>query len=139
MHIRKYLIVVIAGLTLPALGDENAKLIEGATDRARKTTVAFIDSEPQNPVTMIARPLFRYSDQPRRILDGTFWCWESEGRPVAFQKLELYASEDSGSPQWFYCFASTSTRRIKAKWDVGESWVAKKPGVDLTKFDSPVT
>lgn len=99
--------------------------------RAESTKILFV--EPQSadvPVSLIPTPLNRYSDQPREIADATFWCWESGGRPVAFEKVEFYRRRDS-STSWFYCFASASPKRIRAEWDVGENWAAAAPGVKL--------
>lgn len=87
---------------------------------------------------LIRKPLIRYSDQPRRITDASFWCWEFNERPVAFQKIEYYDRDDKNY-RWFYCFASASPVRIEADWKVGQQWSADKPGIERKPLaDEPV-
>ncbi len=104
-------------------------------ERAQSMEVEIVDGQTAD---LIPEALFRYSDQPRGIIDGSFWCWQSEGQPVAFQKIEYYDREDKDL-RWFYCFASASQQRIHAKWGVGEQWTATAPGIKLqTLSNEPV-
>lgn len=114
-------------------GDEtlDAKIVP-MRERAQSTEVGIVDGQTAE---LIPNPLFRYSDQPRGIIDGSFWCWQSDGRPIAFQKIEYYDRDDE-SLRWFYCFASASQQRIHAKWGVGEQWTATAPGVKLQTLTS---
>lgn len=96
-------------------------------ERAQSMDVGIVDGQTAE---LIPEALFRYSDQPRGIIDGSFWCWHIDGQPVAFQKIEYYNRDDE-SLRWFYCFASASQQRIDAKWGVGEQWTATAPGVKL--------
>ena len=119
-----------------AAGEEAAAArLEQMTRRARSMTVAFAEPRASGgKANLVAKPLNRYSDRPRGILDGTFWCWRSDGRPVAFSKIEIYDNDDP-SLRWFYCFASASQERIRAKWELGqqlvEQWTATSPGITL--------
>jgi hypothetical protein len=75
----------------------------------------------------LAKPLLHYYDQPRKILDGTLWCFGEQGRPAAFCKIEKIAV--AGRNRWLYCFASLSTSPIEAEWAEGKTFSAKDPGV----------
>ncbi len=98
--------------------------------RAKATHVSVLRGKQRTRADRTESPLFRYSDQPRGILDATFWLWKSGGRPVAFQKVELYRNPNK-PPTFFYCFASLSKTLIESEWDVGMDWKAKAPGVAL--------
>lgn len=101
------------------------------TDRAKSTSVKVVGSPSSSgSISLLSEPLNRYSDQPRGILDGTLWCWVRDGRPVAFQKIEVY-DESEPSLRWFYCLASASPDRIRVTWKAGERWTATEPGVDM--------
>ena len=135
---REMLFVVVAtGLLIPqtiSADEQNAKRLVAAKNRASSTTIRFPESGKHGQIKLIGTPLFRYSDQPRRILDGSFWYWESDGRPVAFQKVELYAAHDDLPESWFYCFASASPHLIQTRWASGLEWKAKQPGIDLAEL-----
>ncbi|MCA9136864.1 MAG: hypothetical protein KDB00_08895 [Planctomycetales bacterium] len=118
-------------------GDEAADArLKQMVDRATSMEIRFSDPtlRPQ-PVKLVATPLHRYSDQPRQILDGSFWCWESEGRPIAFEKIEYYDKPVIPSG-WFYCFASVAEHPISAQWNMGLRWNANGPGVEFQTIDN---
>lgn len=75
-------------------------------------------------------PLFRYSDQPRDIIDATLWGYGTKGRPIAMQKIEYY-QKPRVDLHWFYCTSSLSERLIETRWQDGQQWVAKVPGIEL--------
>jgi hypothetical protein len=109
--------------------------------RNQATKVYRLDDGKRNPVNPLPDPLFRYSDHPRKILDGTLWAWGTQGRPIALQKIEFYRRS---SKPWTYCFASLSEGLLEAEWPDGHRWSAKKPGLELhalpdgpTPADSP--
>ncbi len=96
--------------------------------RAKATTIVQIGSDKQTLGKLVPEPVFRYSDQPRRVIDATLWCWHVEGRPIALQKVEYYHRPNY---YWFYCMASLSETLIEADWRDGQHWSSKKPGIQL--------
>jgi hypothetical protein len=81
---------------------------------------------------MRPEPLFRYSGQPHRVIDGTIWAWGAEGRPVALQKVEFDLDRRQGQNAiagCLYCLVSLSDGLIGADWPDGTPWTAKKPGI----------
>ncbi len=115
------------------VAEENAEhRLQLMRERAQGTTVAVVGDGTDGNVkaSLVAKPLFRYSDQPRQILDASFWCWQANGRPVAFQKVEFYDRPDENK-RWFFCFASLSPGVIDAEWKAGAQWRAKKAGIVL--------
>jgi hypothetical protein len=83
----------------------------------------------------VDKPVFRYDDQPRRLLDATVWAWTYEGRPIAFQKIEAMDGEPA---QWQYCFSSLAEDRLKAQWTGGRNYQSTEAGVAYRPVpDSP--
>lgn len=111
---------------------QRAELRQGMRARAEQTSVVVVSDEQQLAAKLVPAPLFRYSDQPRDIIDASFWAWQRRGRPVAFQKIEVYRRQ--GRLHWFYCLSSSSESRIAVEWEVGEKWSAKKPGIAFRSF-----
>jgi len=89
---------------------------------------------PNQEVTMVPKPLFHYTDEPRRILDGTLWGWLSQGRLLAICKIENYA-QSAQAGQWLYCLGSLSPDLIEAEWEDGHRWSASKPGILLQAIE----
>ena len=106
----------------------NASLAE-MMQRAQQTRVWEVAAGKRIPAELVKQPVFRYSDQPRNILDATLWVWQIEGLPTAIQKVEVYRTQ-AGISKWLYCFASLSPGIIAAEWEVGEQWEAKKAGIE---------
>jgi hypothetical protein len=79
---------------------------------------------------LLAKPLLHYFDQPRKIFDGTLWCFGEQGRPAAFCKIEKIGVADRS--RWLYCFASLSTVPIEAEWAEGKTFSAKGPGIKFS-------
>src|SRR5688572_24616661 len=73
---------------------------EWMQEYAEATTV-WIDPIDNEVADLVPQPVFRYADQPRNIPDATLWVWTKDGRPVAFQKLEVDARP--GFSQWTVC------------------------------------
>lgn len=67
--------------------------------RAEATQVLQLHNGKQTTVKVIPQPVFRYSDQPRLILDATLWVWGHKGRPIALQKVEFYRRPE-GHPKF---------------------------------------
>ena len=100
-------------------------LLQGARLRAEATDVIQLADGQRVKTKVVSEPLFRYSDQPRDILDGTLWAYGTAGRPVALQKIEFYRDE----PRSFYCMTSLSDTLIEAGWRDGQKWWSKQPGI----------
>ena len=131
-HFRLLLFLSIAAVIdcqcLGAQEIESSSRLQAMRARSAGTSISFRDQLNKGDITMLSSPLFRYSDEQRAILDGSFWCWASEGRPVAFQKVENYRSDDAAR-QWLCCFASASPNQIDVAWKSGQSWMSQKPGI----------
>jgi hypothetical protein len=90
---------------------ERAKMLEQMRSIAQDTRVSVKDGNAE--VTLLEKPLFRYDDQPRRLVDATIWAWTVKGRPIAFQKIEALEREPK---QWQLCFSSLSEQNLQAHW-----------------------
>jgi hypothetical protein len=124
---------VSSSLTIRAEDDTSTLTLKWMKSRAAATTISFQTPDPTSEIELLPNPLFRYSDRPRKIIDGSFWCWEHRGRPVAFQKVEHYEHSDPAQ-QWLYCFASASKKRLNTEWGNGQSWSAEQPGISFVKL-----
>jgi hypothetical protein len=116
--------------------DENLKAME---KRALETKVRLVGREEKINAALVPKPLFHYTDEPRRIIDATLWGWTVEGRLVAVGKIEKY---DHPQPHriWLNCFGSLCPGLIEAEWPDGHRWTAQKPGIELeaiAKVPSP--
>lgn len=78
--------------------------------------------------TLVAKPIFRYSDALRDIEDAGIWLWTHDQRPVAALKVERYKPGRFKIP-WLYCFASLSADLVKAEWADARPFAARKPGI----------
>lgn len=148
--------VIIGALITPARVkgfEENPKAeptgkvrrLDQMRERAKLATIRIVpkasnesaDSKESKPVEIHAQPLFRYDDQPRGFRDATLWLWIDKGRPVAIGKTEDWREPNKG-PTWITCLASLSPHTIRATWEGGYDWTAKKPGIQLLKVkDGP--
>lgn len=126
-------------LLIPAAGafsqddDDDAhrreRLREEMRERAEATKIYSIEDSRRTPATLVPQPIFRFSDQPRIIIDATLWCWTVEERPVAFQKIEGYRRGGPDEARWTYCARSLSTGLIEGEWRDGTRWTATEPGL----------
>lgn len=105
---------------------------------AEATEVELNGENPDNEsdqriAEMVPNPVLRYADEEHRIPDATLWVWTSEGRPVAFQKVE--GNDHGGGQQWTICFTSLSEGLLNVKWPlnvkspVRRSFASRNPGV----------
>jgi hypothetical protein len=85
-------------------------------------------------IPLHGEPLFRYSDQPRGLIDATLWSWGTTGRPVALAKVESAVTAEK-TPYWQYCVTSLADGPVEFSFGNGRSFAAKKPGLELRKFD----
>ena len=99
--------------------------------RARAVTVYQIGKDKKTLGKLVPEPVFRYTDQPAKIVDATLWCWHVQGRPIALQKVEYYRRPNYW---WFYCMASLSESRIEVEWREGQRWSSKKPGISFQEL-----
>lgn len=110
--------------------EQNLKLMQ---QRAQGTTVKVKDSD-RAEVELIAKPLFHYTDEPRRIQDATLWGWMHGGRLVAVCKIEKY--DHSPERTWLYCFGSLSSKLLVVNWLDGMPWTSTKPGVEFRSVET---
>jgi hypothetical protein len=94
--------------------------------RAEETRVRYQegDREPK----LLESPVFRYADQPTRIVDATLWVWTDAGRPVAFQKIEAM---DNGGTFWTNCFVSVDKNLLAIGWNDRGEFRSTEPGVEF--------
>lgn len=86
---------------------------------------------------LVEEPLFRYSDEQRKIRDATMWVWTVQGRPIALMKLERYGFPDAGR-KWLFNVGSTSPALLNVKWPFGRGFTSKKPGMTFQPLpDAP--
>jgi len=102
----------------------------------RKLAASVVIENPSGPSPqLLGEPVFRYSDQPRRIVDATLWVWVVDGRPAAMQKVE--AVERPDGPGWTVCFASFAPELLKVEWTGGQQLECSQPGVAFQPLPSP--
>ena len=126
-------IVVLVAMLLPSAGTaddardkQRAQMLEQMDAMARQTKVAFRTGGGEG--TLVEKPVFRYDDQPRRLIDATVWTWTYEGRPIAFQKIEAL---DRGSGEWQYCLASASEDGLQVQWRGGRKYQSAAQSVEF--------
>lgn len=102
---------------------QRERLLAQMRELAKQTQVRFQqgDRQPQ----LFASPVFRYDDQPRGFLDATMWLWTDNGRPVAFEKIEVMPDK------WQYCFTSASEKLLAVKWGDDREYHSTAPGIDF--------
>jgi hypothetical protein len=83
---------------------------------------------------LVAKRIFRYSDELREIEDAGIWLWTCDQRPVAALKVERYKAGRFTTP-WLYCFASLSSELVRAEWADARPFKARKPGIDWQELD----
>ncbi|HET6880602.1 MAG TPA: hypothetical protein VFI31_10630 [Pirellulales bacterium] len=113
--------------------EKRAQLLQQMKEIAEGTDVRYQTGEhrPQ----LVASPVFRYDDQPRRFLDATMWVWTDAGRPVAFQKIEAM---DRDRPQWATLFTSVTDEPLAVQWEQGREYRSTASGVDFQPLpDAP--
>lgn len=104
-----------------------SELLKQMRELAKATEVRSADSD--KPAQLVEDPVFRYDDQPRRFIDATMWIWTDGLRPVACQKIEARLHQNTGIPQWGYCFTSLSSRKLSVKWSVERSYESTESGI----------
>lgn len=134
---RPAMILAISFFPTLCAGDEKQEreeILQGSRLRAEATNIIQLVDGKRVETNVLPEPLFRYSDQPRDILDGTLWAYGTEGRPVALQKIEVYRDE----PRSLYCMTSFSDTLIEVGWRDGQKWSSKQPGIHFRQLtDGP--
>jgi hypothetical protein len=133
---RSLALLLVALLATGLLADDTSgeRLTEAMRALARQTAVSRNDAGTTAAATLLPQPVFRYSDQPRRILDATLWLWSAGGRPLALQKIEAVTRSDR--PAWTVCFASVSEERLSTRWPDGRVYEATG-GVQFAPLPDP--
>jgi hypothetical protein len=137
-QIRIGLLVILWLSPLHAQDEDGLQKLLGEQmrSRAEATQVAVKLDGEETPAKLHEKPVFRYSDVPRRIEDATLWVWMRDQRPVALQKIE--AANARKRPTWTHCFASLTDDLVVAKWPDGQTFETTKPGVTFTELkDGP--
>lgn len=129
-------LLTVLGCVAHADEDPTAKrLLEQMQGRARDTQVVVQRLEKELPAELHPKPVFRYSDAPRRIEDATLWVWMLDKRPVALQKIEASAR---GTGEWTHCFASLTEDTLHVRWPGDRTFETTQPGVSFAQLkDGP--
>ena len=122
-------------LTLLAIGqaETDEVSLKAMQQRAQDCRVTLTNDATAKP-QLVTTPVFRYSDEVRRIEDAGIWLWTERGRPVAAMKVEHY-QPGIHPRQWLYCFASLSPELVSAEWKGDPDFRARKPGVTWRRLD----
>lgn len=108
---------------------EKSEVPESVSKRRLEIMQAAIDSftmdrgdlEADQQVETGDKPVLRYDDQARNLLDAGVWCIGKQGRPTAFITIELYgAGEDQALLT--YEFISLSSKKFSMNSTNGPSW-----------------
>jgi hypothetical protein len=121
-----------------AAEDEPGKLFERMKQLSNETTVQVESTGGKQAAKLIATPIFRYSDQPRHIVDASLWAWIHNGRLVAFQKIEALSFPNE-QMKWQYCFASFSSDRLDVRWPSADRFQTNRAGVVFQEFPKAPT
>lgn len=106
------MVLLVACRSSGSAQEDSGDLFEQMKPLSRQTVVRVGGQDGAQSAELIPTPVFRYSDQPRRIADATLWAWVHDGRLVALQKIE--ASRQNS--RWTYCFASFSAAPLEVRW-----------------------
>jgi len=152
--LRVLLLVLAWALSIEVRADENAKTVrseaggQNRRDDIEETAIqkdmreqmetvkvsVAAGRDQETEAVLYPKPVFRYTDVPRRIFDGTLWVWTVDGRPVAMQKLEACSFRSRSTPlerdkTWTHCFTSLSTALVKSRWPEN-AYESTAPGVN---------
>jgi hypothetical protein len=120
-------VLLIGGVLAQDEPAEAQRFLEQMRARAEATQVTVTRDEKEVLAKLHDKPVFRYSDAPRRIEDATLWVWLDQKRPVALQKIE--ASNARNRPSWTHCFASLAEDTLSVSWPGDRTFETTKPGV----------
>ncbi|HTU17177.1 MAG TPA: hypothetical protein VMG10_03885 [Gemmataceae bacterium] len=131
----------LLGMAALSRGEEPAdaklqKLSDESRSRAEGIQVSVVAGGRKMKAKLHSIPVMKYTDVPRLIDMATLWVWQDEGCPVALGKVEAYKRE--GGTKWLYCFASTSTGLVDAKWPGGRRFQAREVGIKWSAIKGSV-
>jgi hypothetical protein len=106
---------------------------EGTTIRLRRP------DNGEHLAKLVATPVFRYSGDNIHADDATLWVWTYEGRPVAFEKLEVNnIPHILDGRNWTVCFGSVCENLFDVQWPGGRRYSSAAPGVEFRPIpDAP--
>lgn len=97
--------------------------MESLAESFRPTVESPSLRKSQNELRLLAKPGYRYSDDPSRTVDGTLWLFAHGRTPKVLLLLEAHRAEDARL-QWRYALAGLTsysasvTRGGKRIWEV---------------------
>jgi hypothetical protein len=113
-----------------AAEDDSAAFRETMRKLAAAIRLSELTGErPGPPIPLRPEPLLRYGDEARDIHDSTLWAWGGDGRPVAVLKVERLPALPAGR-RWIEGIVSLSPRRVAVTFHDGQTWTARKPGLE---------
>jgi hypothetical protein len=116
-----------------ATAEDSGKLLQEMKQLSHDTVVNVKTENGLQRAELIPIPVFRYSDQPRRIVDASLWAWMYDGRLIALQKIEAVLAADD-ELLWQYCFASFTSSKLDVRWPTASRFQTTAPGVVFRSF-----
>jgi hypothetical protein len=114
---------------------ERQAILEEMRERVKAIRVAsLVGDRASKELKLNPDPILSYNDQPRAILNATLWSWSDGGRPVAIIKLEKYRKDKAHPYEWLDNLTSFSTGLVRAEWQHGVTWQARRPALTLKTF-----
>lgn len=95
---------------------------------ARKFTVTeFLAPDQPEPLRVMDRPLYKYVDEERRVVDGQMFAFATGTNPEAVLLLECRRT-DAGGEAWHYAFARMTAAQAEARLDDEVVWTCPPIG-----------
>ncbi len=89
--------------------------------------------DQRRSLAVVEKPLLHFRDEVRRHLDGTFWVWGRQGRPVATGEVW---SNRPDSHVWYVAMVSTTVNLTGCEVDQQPHWTPKTAGVSFVTLPS---
>lgn len=122
--------LIVCAIVAHAEDTSNAER-DAHRQKTKQVAESFQIAVEDQPVTLAAEPLLRYTDATRRIHESSLWVWGAKGRPAAIMAIEYYPKQPMGTP-WLFEIVSLSPHRIHAQKKAYLDWHAEKPGLALS-------
>jgi len=122
------------GIRAAEPGDPREVMLETMREKADAIQVRRIGENEAERLPLIPEPFFRYSDDPRAIVDASLWGIGGKGRPAAMAKIEYY-ERPGGKVGWFYCLVSLSDGLLNADFESNLQWQSTQPGLKAATFE----
>lgn len=110
----------------PPSNDKAMRLLQMqqiAKDRFSPTMTAF---RRKIPLILKPSPIYQYDEFPNGVIDGAMFSYTWNNDPECLILLEARVIDDK--PQWFYAFASQTSRRVDGKLDGVSVWTNASRG-----------